>query len=390
MKTTTSLLLVCFSLLVACSMAQPQYQIDALMEFYNSTNGPYWYNNANWGKGLPCYYNWYGVSCDSNDEITKINLSSNKLIGSIPESFGQLSNLRKLYLNTNTVYGSIPRSFANLTSLTDLNLSSNTLTGSFPEVFFNLTHINTINLSYNSLAGQIPDKFDSFTSLTDLDLSYNQFSGSVPATILNNLFNCDISFNSNKISSIPWDQWTNSKALSNSSLSLSTNKLSGSLSYKIYWPKSIYLTSNAFTGPLPELNTTNGIPTITYLALGSNQLSGNLPVSLTQATYLATIYVTYNYQMSGQIPIQYASMPYLRNFQFYGTSLTCPQDNYNWDNFEKYASTSCPYHYSSYDHHDYIGWYIALFIGGIVFLLAIAGLVIFCALRSPRKIVIIE
>jgi hypothetical protein len=226
--------------------------------------------------------------------------------------------------------------------------------------------------------------------LSSIKLSYNQFSGSVPSTILNNLSNCYIDLSTNKFTSIPWDQWANPKSLSNSTITFYNNKISGSLSYQVYWPKSITLNNNAFTGTLPELNTTTGIPSITKLFVEYNSLTGNLPVSLTQATYLATIYVTYNYAMSGQIPVQYASMPYLRYLQFYGTSLTCPMDNYQWDNFENYATTSCPYNYSSYDHHDYIGWYIALYIGGIIFLLALAALIIFCAVRSPRKIVIIE
>lgn len=37
-----------------------------LMDLFAATNGEYWKNHTNWGRGEPCLMNWYGVECTNN------------------------------------------------------------------------------------------------------------------------------------------------------------------------------------------------------------------------------------------------------------------------------------------------------------------------------------
>lgn len=220
-----------------------------------------------------------------------------------------------------------------------------------------------------------------------INLSSNQFTGSVPPTILNSLSNCVINLNQNQLSSIPWDKWINSNALSNTSLNLGNNRLSGELSDKIYWTKEIFLNYNSFTGFIPELNITNGVPKTTSISFYSNDLSGNLPISLTQATFLENLSVPYNSNMSGEIPIQYASMPHLQALTFYGTGLTCPKNNEQWDNLILRAYVSCPYEISSYNQGStgFVRWYIVFYIAIIFSVVAAAIFVIFFVIKSSHN-----
>ncbi len=93
---------------------------------------------------------------------TELNLTQNKLTGSIPSEVGNLTNLEYLSLGDNQLTGEIPPEIENLTKLTSLDLSRNGLTGEIPSEIGNLT---------------------SLTSLTGLDLRHNQLTGEIPPEV---------------------------------------------------------------------------------------------------------------------------------------------------------------------------------------------------------------
>ena len=55
-----------------CSTQTPQSQIDALTDFYTSTNGPSWFNNTNWLEGDPCSNQWFGVTCNNFNNVSSV------------------------------------------------------------------------------------------------------------------------------------------------------------------------------------------------------------------------------------------------------------------------------------------------------------------------------
>ncbi|VAI68985.1 unnamed protein product [Triticum turgidum subsp. durum] len=86
-----------------------------------------------------------------------MDLSSNFLIGSIPESMGQLKMITYLNLSHNSLGGPMGDSFQKLKSLESLDLSFNNFSGTIPMYIANFTDLITLNLSFNSLEGQIPE-----------------------------------------------------------------------------------------------------------------------------------------------------------------------------------------------------------------------------------------
>ncbi|CAI8584633.1 unnamed protein product [Vicia faba] len=77
----------------------------------------------------------------------------NNLSGSLPD-FSAWNNLTVVNLSSNRFNGSIPVSLSNLTQLSGLNLASNDLSGDIPDL--NLSRLQTLNLSNNDLHGTVP------------------------------------------------------------------------------------------------------------------------------------------------------------------------------------------------------------------------------------------
>eukprot|EP00462_Mataza_sp_D1_P018502 CAMPEP_0175135578 /NCGR_PEP_ID=MMETSP0087-20121206/8813_1 /TAXON_ID=136419 /ORGANISM="Unknown Unknown, Strain D1" /LENGTH=86 /DNA_ID=CAMNT_0016418269 /DNA_START=243 /DNA_END=500 /DNA_ORIENTATION=+ len=72
-----------------------QAEKQILLDFYNSTNGPFWVDNTGWA-GPDDYCGWYGVTCNGGS-VRALYLYSNQLSGAIPESLVNLSSLQYLY-----------------------------------------------------------------------------------------------------------------------------------------------------------------------------------------------------------------------------------------------------------------------------------------------------
>ena len=69
----------------------------ALVARYDATGGTNWTNNTNWST-TAALSTWHGVTIDADGRVTRLNLGSNGLTGSIPAALGNLTNLTQLYL----------------------------------------------------------------------------------------------------------------------------------------------------------------------------------------------------------------------------------------------------------------------------------------------------
>eukprot|EP01018_Ginkgo_biloba_P026652 Gb_19052 [translate_table: standard] len=101
-----------------------------------------------------------------------IQLSSNRLNGTIPESLSNFTRLNSLYLAENMLSGPIPEHLGNL-PLTFLNLSYNHFNGSIPASFSRLNCLTKLDLTSNNLQGIIPPSLGNLTSLSSFNISYN-------------------------------------------------------------------------------------------------------------------------------------------------------------------------------------------------------------------------
>ncbi len=75
-------------------------EIELLMSFYYSTNGDNWINNTNWCTDKPLD-EWYGISTDTEGNITSIALSDNNITGSASLSFKPFKKLNYFDINNN-------------------------------------------------------------------------------------------------------------------------------------------------------------------------------------------------------------------------------------------------------------------------------------------------
>ena len=131
--------------------------------------------------------------------MSGIDLSHNKLNGSIPSELGNLTRIRSLNLSNNFFTGKIPATFSNLIKVESLDLSFNMLSGQIPPQLTVLTSLEVFNVAHNNLSGATPERKGQFITFDGSSYEDNQFlcgpplpkscnpSEQAPATLQNGL-----------------------------------------------------------------------------------------------------------------------------------------------------------------------------------------------------------
>ncbi len=169
---------------------------SALVTLYNATDGANWTNNTNWLSEEPLG-DWHGVTTDDEGRVTRLRLSSNNLVGTIPAELGNLSNLTSLSLGRNDLTGAIPSQLGNLSNLETLWLGDNQLTGAIPAELGSLSNLDYLGIEGNGLTDAIPSELGNLSSLTWLALNGNQLTGALPQSFTNLTALDDFAFNDN-------------------------------------------------------------------------------------------------------------------------------------------------------------------------------------------------
>ncbi|WP_297092238.1 C39 family peptidase [uncultured Draconibacterium sp.] len=154
----------------------------ALVDLYNSTDGDNWTNNENWLNGPVS--SWYGIAMQDTN-VTEISLDQNNLIGSLPASLGQISQLEWLALGGNLINGSLPTELGNLENLRFFFLWGNQLSGVIPSSFGQLSSLNILSLNGNQLSGDIPPELQNCSNLWEINLDWNLLDGTIPSELCN-------------------------------------------------------------------------------------------------------------------------------------------------------------------------------------------------------------
>ena len=152
-----------------------QRYLLALIYFSNS--GAQWHDNRKWVSQEPeC--NWYGISCDVDESIiSKIDLSSNNVKGTIISEIGELKGLEHISFDSNVLKGTIPKEIIKLEKLSTLTLSNNKLKGNIPVEMKYITSLKKLDLSINRFSSTIPPEFGAHKNIEYLDFSLNSLSG---------------------------------------------------------------------------------------------------------------------------------------------------------------------------------------------------------------------
>ncbi|KAI5321952.1 hypothetical protein L3X38_031024 [Prunus dulcis] len=246
---------------------------------------------------------WQGVTCSRRhrQRVTRLDLQSQKLAGSLSPHIGNLSFLRELELQNNSFSNKIPPEIGNLRRLQVLSLHRNSFSGPIPYNISYCSNLIIMNFGFNGLVGKIPSEFGSLSKLRSFVVQVNNLTGEIPPS-LGNLSSLEgiCATQNSLVGSIP----TSLGQLKNLTLlSLGSNNLSGTIPPSIYNLSALgvfSVGSNKIQGRLPsDLGKT--LPNLQAFSIPANQFFGSLPLSLSNATSLRLLQMQFN-NFTGQMP----------------------------------------------------------------------------------------
>ncbi|KNA24886.1 hypothetical protein SOVF_011580 [Spinacia oleracea] len=210
--------------------------------------------------------------------LVTLSLLGNRNIGPIPTEIGQISTLEELILEDNQLGGPLPKSLGNLKSLRRMVLAANFFNGTIPETFVNLKNLTELRLSGNVLSGKIPDFLGNLTNLNSIDIQGTSLEGPIPSTIssLTNLTILRISDINTRSFRITFPNLTNMANL-----------------------QYLVLRNCSITGSIPDVIGT--LANLKLMDLSYNQLSGQIPQSMENLRRLENLFLTNN-SFSGTLP----------------------------------------------------------------------------------------
>ena len=252
--------------------------------------------------------------------LISVDLRNNLLNGSLPSSLGYATTLRYAALSNNHLVGMIPPSYNSLTQLFELRLNENKLFGTIPAFIYSFRNLKVLNLSSNAFGGSISSSITHLKHLEILDFSENLIEGIIPTVIAGLLSMKVLKLSNNKITGAIPSQILNIPNLNQ--LDLSHNKIRGTIPTTIRHSPfftTLSLSYNSLTGVLPASIRNLGL---SYLSLRKNYLKGSI-YDLAQLNNLVTLDINYN-QFSGNLP----------SFQAYNlTSLDISNNKLTTSNF---------------------------------------------------------
>ncbi|XP_004309035.1 PREDICTED: probable LRR receptor-like serine/threonine-protein kinase At3g47570 [Fragaria vesca subsp. vesca] len=246
---------------------------------------------------------WYGVTCSRRhlQRVTKLDLRSLKLSGSVSPHIGNLSFLRALYLFDNSLTNKIPTEIGHLRRLQMLHLGNNSLSGPIPANIINCFNLRILVVYNNMLEGNIPPQLGSLSKLEYLALGANKLTGEIPPSLgnLSSLVQLGAYIN-NLVGSIPSSLGQLKKL---TYFGLHANRLSGTVPPSIYNISSVLtfsIADNQIQGSMPP-SLFRTLPNLQTFSIYNNHFTGSLPLSISNATNLESFQVSGN-KLTGQVP----------------------------------------------------------------------------------------
>lgn len=290
--------------------------------------------------------------------LQHLDLSYNKINGSLPSGFGQCTQLVSLDLSSNLFRDGIPADLIISTHNTDcsagncsinsslqvlnlsnnslsgplsglqlgdscakltvLDLSSNALTGKIPPSLGNCKDLKLLNLSANLLLGTIPAALGGLSSIERLLVFKNSLDGYIPPELGNicpTLKELDLSSNNNITGPIP-PSFASCSSLD--TINLSNNQLSGNflgdLLGNLHSLRVLSLPYNNLTGSIP-LSLAN-CSRLEVLDLSSNIISGTIPPGICNPSSSLQRLSLPNNLLTGSLPPELANCRNLRRIDF--------------------------------------------------------------------------
>jgi len=286
-----------------------------------------WIHSDNWLSGTN-YCNWYGVSCVEMEDISRgtgkdvvrFNLTSNNLIGTLPQmELRAFQQMREIDLSNNEIGGTIPMQFFRMFHLRYLILTNNAFTGTISDDISMFEGARDIFLSGNQLHGTIPEGIKRLFNLRGLYLDHNQLTGTLPD--LRGMHNLAfLHLQNNQISMrLPF---TLSQMSSLFDLRLQNNKIWGTIPPEfdnLSNLETLYLFNNDLDGPIPHVF--DSLRRLADLRLQHNKLDRQIPPSISHCTNLKHLILEGN-ELDGRIPTVLGQLTRLQSLRLSNNSFT--------------------------------------------------------------------
>ncbi|XP_068637845.1 leucine-rich repeat receptor-like serine/threonine-protein kinase SKM1 [Aristolochia californica] len=299
------------------SSAARAAELEILISFKAAIHDPL-HQLSSWNASAS-FCDWNGVTCNSNSQVTVIELSGRNLSGGLSPDLFHLPFVRTINLSSNSLSGEIPVQIFS-SSLQHLNLSNNNFSGPVSLPRRPLSNIETLDVSNNILSGEIPTEIRFFSGLKSLDFGGNGLSGKIPKSIseLRNLQELTLASNE-LVGEIPPEigQMTSLRWIY-----LGYNNLSGEIPTEIGNLSSLHhldLVYNNLTGEIPS--SFGNLTELRYLFLYQNRLSGWIPPSIFNLRNLVSLDLSDNL-LSGGIPESLINLRSLEILHLFSNNLT--------------------------------------------------------------------
>jgi len=252
-----------------------------LFNFYNDLAGKNWTKKDGWEEDKLSICKWHGISCLDdvyNKTVTKIDLSDNGLVGTVPPFLFRLPNLKTVILDNNKVdfsfegIGLAPsleeldahttnmtnlKGIAQLENLRFLSIEDNNFDGQdIPEDIFFLSKLERLHMSNSGFGGTLSTKIGQLVALKMFYCHQNGLSGEIPSQISHLSLLQDLELSNNYFFG---------------TLPTSLNKMTA---LKLFYIRSYRNKGAGITGPLLSFS---GLQNLRDLDLGSNTLTGSIP-----------------------------------------------------------------------------------------------------------------
>ncbi|KEH25183.1 leucine-rich receptor-like kinase family protein, partial [Medicago truncatula] len=291
--------------------------------------------------------------------LVVLNLAENRISGKVPNSFGTLQQIESIHLNNNNFSGEIPSLILcqnlklidvgdnnlqgtlpmwighHLQKLIILRLRANKLQGNIPTSMCNLSFLQVLDLSINNITGEIPQCFSNILALSNLMFPRKSFHYVTSSVSYTESIVHEIGFFSDKAKfALKGSNREYGKNLGLiTTIDLSCNQLTGEIPQsitKLVALVGLNLSGNNLTGMIP--NNIGHMKMLESLDLSRNHLSGRMPTSFSNLTFLGYMNLSFN-NLEGKIPLStqlqtFDSSSYVGNNRLCGQPLInlCPGD----------------------------------------------------------------
>ncbi|KAF8010635.1 hypothetical protein BT93_J1320 [Corymbia citriodora subsp. variegata] len=291
----------------------------ALLAFKNKVFEDIQENMSSWNESIT-HYNWLGVSCSHRHagRVTVLNLTNQKLVGTIPPDIGNLTFLRSIDLTANQLRGHIPEEFGRLFRLKSLILDRNELGREIPRNLSSCVGMRYLYMNYNRLSGRIPNelRYSVERELIAFSVKHNDLIGGIPIWLGNGSSLIELGLVYNHLGGrIPVELGSISKF---EFLYLGPNNLTGRFLSSIHNLTTLVgfgLAGNNLHGEIPP-EIASYFPRLRGLYLAFNRFSGQVPHSLPNAIGLEHLSLGFN-SFTGNVPVNLGN---LRNLEIIGFS----------------------------------------------------------------------